>query len=131
MPLFSSYTPSLSRSPAELEARLRLHRLPDTGPVHFRLLIDAFGSASAALSAPASAWQSLGLTCASAEARRSARVRDAANAALRWLEAPGQHLLAFDDPAYPALLKEIPNAPPLLFIKGDPQVLERPLSWRW
>lgn len=126
MPLFSSYTPSLSRSPAELEARLRLHRLPDTGPVHFRLLIDAFGSASAALSAPASAWQSLGLTCASAEARRSARVRDAASAALRWLEAPGQHLLAFDDPAYPALLKEIPNAPPLLFIKGDPQVLERP-----
>lgn len=126
MPLFSPYTASPVHSPAELEARLRLHRLPDTGPVHFRLLMKAFGSASAALSAPASAWQSLGLTLASTEARRSVRVRDAAGAALRWLEAPGQHLLAFDDPGYPALLKEIPNAPPLLFIAGDPQVLERP-----
>ena len=29
-------------SPSELEARLRLHRLPELGPKRFRLLIDAF-----------------------------------------------------------------------------------------
>ncbi|WP_263263603.1 DNA-processing protein DprA [Pseudomonas sp. RIT-PI-S] len=122
MPLFTPQTPP----PAELEARLRLHRLPDTGAAHFRLLLDAFGSASAALSAPAAAWRALGLSQASADARRSAAVREAASAALRWLEAPQHHVLAIDSPTYPALLKEIPNPPALLFVAGDPGVLERP-----
>ena len=44
-------------SPAELEARLRLHCLPQLGPKRFRRLFSAFDSASAALSAPASAWR--------------------------------------------------------------------------
>ena len=41
--------------PAELEARLRLHCLPETGLRRFSTLIEAFGSASSALSAPGSA----------------------------------------------------------------------------
>jgi DNA processing protein len=113
-------------SPAELEARLRLHGLPQLGPRRFRRLLDAFGSASAALSAPASAWRSLGLPGACAEPRRSAAIRETATAALRWLEQPGQSLLMWDDPLYPALLAELSDAPPLLFIAGDPAILERP-----
>lgn len=38
-------------SPSELEARLRLHRLPELGPKRFRVLMEAFGCASKALSA--------------------------------------------------------------------------------
>ena len=57
-------------SPSELEARLRLHRLPELGPKRFRVLIDAFGSASKAISAPASAWRSLGLPPISAEKKK-------------------------------------------------------------
>lgn len=113
-------------SPSELEARLRLHALPELGPRRFNGLLAAFGSASAALSAPASAWRTLGLPLACAEARRSAGVRDSAAHALRWLEQPGRHLLASDDPAYPALLAELVDAPPLLFVEGDPALLERP-----
>ncbi|GFM88594.1 DNA protecting protein DprA [Pseudomonas cichorii] len=122
MPLFEKAVPS----PAELEARLRLHRLPEVGPKRFSRLIDAFGSASAALSAPASAWRALGLPTACAEARRDPLVRDGASAALAWLECPGQHLLMWDDPGYPALLAEIADPPPLLFIAGNPSILERP-----
>ncbi|MEB0005397.1 DNA-processing protein DprA [Pseudomonas sp. MH9.2] len=122
MPLFDT----AASSPAELEARLRVHRLPEVGPKRFHKLINAFGSASAALSAPASAWRALGLPSASAEARRSPQVRDGASAALAWLERPGQHLLMWDDPTYPALLAEIADAPPLLFVAGDPSILERP-----
>lgn len=122
MPLFEK----AGQSPAELEARLRLHRLPEIGPKRFQTLIDAFGSASAALSAPASAWRSLRLPAASADARRSPDVRDGASAAMAWLERPDQHLLMWDDPDYPALLAEIPDPPPLLFIAGNRSLLDRP-----
>jgi len=113
-------------SPAELEARLRLHRLPQLGPRRFQMLLDAFGSASAAICAPASAWRALGLPAACGEARRSPEVREGASHALAWLERPGQHLLMWDQPGYPALLAELPDAPPLLFVAGDPWILEKP-----
>ena len=112
--------------PAELEARLRLHRLPDVGMRRFLTLIEAFGSASSALSAPATAWRTLGLTAAACEARRSPEVRDGASAAMAWLERPGQHLLMWDQPGYPSLLGEIDDAPPLLFVAGNVEILERP-----
>ncbi|SDT64479.1 DNA-processing protein DprA [Pseudomonas granadensis] len=113
-------------SPAELEARLRLHRLPDIGPKRFAKLLEAFGSASKAISAPASAWRSLGLPAACAEARRCPTVRDGASHAMRWLERPGQHLLMWDQADYPALLAQIPDPPPLLFVAGNAQILEKP-----
>jgi DNA processing protein len=113
-------------SPAELEARLRLHRLPELGPARFKKLLEAFGSASKAISAPASAWRALGLPLACSEARRASEIRDGAYHALAWLERPGQHLLMWDQPDYPALLAEISDAPPLLFVAGDPDILEKP-----
>jgi len=113
-------------SPAELEACLRLHRLPELGPARFRKLLEAFGSASKAISAPASAWRALGLPPACAEARRNPEIRDAASHALAWLERPGQHLLVLGQPDYPALLAQIDAAPPLLFVAGDPTILEKP-----
>jgi len=100
--------------------------LPEVGPKRFRLLIEAFGSASKAISAPASAWRSLGLPAISAEARRSHEIRDGASRALGWLEHPAQHLLMWDQPDYPALLAQIDDAPPLLFVAGDPGILEKP-----
>lgn len=117
---------SPSASPAELEARLRLHLLPELGPRRFRKLLSAFDNASAALSAPASAWRALGLPAACAEPRRSAEIRERAAATLSWLEQPGHHLLMWDDPHYPALLAELADAPPLLFVDGDPGLLEAP-----
>ncbi|MBD1600247.1 DNA-processing protein DprA [Pseudomonas typographi] len=122
MPLIDA----LAGSPAELDARLRLHSLPKVGPVHFRKLIDAFGSACAALAAPAPAWVALGLARESAAARREPAVRDGASAAMRWLEPSGRHLLMWDHPHYPALLAEIPDPPPLLFVQGNPHILEQP-----
>lgn len=113
-------------SPAELEARLRLHSLPQLGPRRFQRLLAAFSSASAALSAPATAWRALGLPACCAEARRSSAVRDQAAAALHWLEQPQQQLLMWDEPAYPALLAELDDAPPLLFVAGAADILGLP-----
>lgn len=113
-------------SPAELEARLRLHCLPDIGPRRFQRLLDAFGDAAAALSAPAAAWRSLGLPTSCAEARRTDSTRQRAATTLGWLEQANHHLLMWDSADYPALLAELTDAPPLLFVEGATQILERP-----
>jgi DNA processing protein len=115
-----------SISPAELDARLRLHLLPDLGPRRLHKLLSAFPDAASALSAPAAAWRALGLPASCAEPRRSPAIRERAARAMAWLEQPGHELLMWDDPAYPALLAELPDAPPLLFVDGDSSLLERP-----
>ena len=42
---------------------------------------------------------------------------------ITWLEHEGHHLLVADDPQYPGYLKEIHTPPPLLFVKGNPGIL--------
>lgn len=44
----------------------------------------------------------------------------------RWLEQPGCAVLCLDSPDYPALLGEIADPPPLLYLRGDPQLLHDP-----
>lgn len=117
MPCFSS---------SELEARLQLHLCPELGPRRLRRLFEAFPDARTALAAPSAAWRALGLPAACAEGRHDRAIRDRTATALAWLEGTARHVLAWDDPAYPALLAELPDAPPLLFVEGDPGLLERP-----
>ncbi|UTV27716.1 DNA-processing protein DprA [Photobacterium atrarenae] len=45
---------------------------------------------------------------------------------LQWAEGELQTIITLDSPDYPPLLKEIASAPPLLFVRGDPQWLHRP-----
>lgn len=43
-----------------------------------------------------------------------------------WLACPGHHFLAWNDPRYPPLLRQCPDAPVGLFVAGDPDHLWRP-----
>jgi DNA processing protein len=45
---------------------------------------------------------------------------------LAWLARPGNQLLTLDDDRYPALLREIPDPPLALFVRGNPDALARP-----
>lgn len=45
------------------------------------------------------------------------------DADLEWLAKPGHHVLGWQDPAYPALLRRSPGPPALLFVAGDSQLL--------
>jgi DNA processing protein len=110
----------------ELQARLRLHLLPKIGGRHYLRLLQTFGSAAAACRASATAWHSLGLCAASEAARRSPCIDAEVRHAMTWLEGSAQHLLMLGEAAYPALLAEIDDAPPLLFVAGEPGILERP-----
>jgi DNA processing protein len=45
---------------------------------------------------------------------------------LHWLEQTNHHIVCFDDPNYPPLLKEISSPPLLLYIVGKPELLLLP-----
>jgi DNA processing protein len=49
-----------------------------------------------------------------------------AEADMRWLEQPDAYLLKITDHEYPARLRELPNPPTALFLKGDPDLLGMP-----
>jgi DNA processing protein len=49
---------------------------------------------------------------------------EAVDACLEWARDPAHHLLVEEDPRYPALLREIPDPPVLLFAKGRLELLQ-------
>lgn len=110
----------------ELHTRVRLYATPHIGPQRFYQLLQHFGSAQAALSAPAHLWSPLGVPV---QCHKQAHSRDShqqADNTIQWLENSQHHVLTHDAPEYPALLNEIQTAPPLLFVEGDVSVLETP-----
>lgn len=102
-------------------ACLRLIRSDNVGPVTFRELINHYGGAEAALEAlPELARKGGG--------RRAIRVcsRAAAAAELSAAEKAGARPVFTIEPGYPALLAQIDVPPPLLYVKGDAELLSRP-----
>ena len=73
----------------------------------------------------AAALASLGLTTS---ARDSLLAPDLARIAAdeAWLDAAGVTLLPATDPAYPPLLAQLPDAPAVLYVRGDVSVLAEP-----
>lgn len=110
--------------PAELLPWLRLLRTPGVGPAAFRRLIDTLG-ADALATADARALRRAGFD--DALLRGWSSVSDEVLAAdLAWAGQPGRQVLRIDQAAYPAPLREIAQAPPLLFVHGDADLLRMP-----
>ena len=113
-----------SRAEPDLDALLRL--VLCGGPlIARRTLLVRFGCASAALAAGAGAWRDAGFGM-----DQISRLRIPDTPELRrareWLRGTGHHLLGWQDPDYPPLLRRAPNAPLALFVAGDPSLLWRP-----
>jgi len=45
---------------------------------------------------------------------------------LRWLDNEHHHAVPWNSPLYPGLLAQLPDAPILLYVRGDPQLLSMP-----
>ncbi len=45
---------------------------------------------------------------------------------LRWAEQPGHHIIPCTHPDYPQRLRQLPQAPLLLYVRGDPEFLNQP-----
>ena len=108
-----------------MEAWLILLRTPGLGPAALRKLVADRGNAEQALQHLRSGKTSSDL---GEETRRWLDAPDHAliESDLAWLSAPQHHLLGWDDPDYPSLLREIPGAPAALFVAGDASLLWMP-----
>jgi len=104
---------------------LALLNAPRIGSCTFIRLLEHFGSAGAVLSAPSERLAQLGLKPETVAALRSPD-GEAIERILRWAEQPDAHLLTLADPRYPRALAEIPDAPPVLYVRGDPAILSEP-----
>ena len=103
----------------DLVDRLRLLRTPGIGPVTFRQLIMRFGTPAAALAAvPDLARRGGGKTPA-------IRTRDDAEREIARVEKFGAKWLALGQGLYSRLLAELEDAPPLLIVKGNLNLLDR------
>ena len=110
---------------AEYWATLALRRTRGLGARSVCRLLRHFGSAYAAVYA-VPRWREAGLdprkgaSLSGGEWRREARPE--------WEDARDLEgdILLWTDPRYPALLRELPDAPALLYTRGDPGLLLRP-----
>ncbi len=100
---------------------LRLIRSRRVGPVTFHRLIAEHGSAAAALLALPGIAQAAGIDGYSVCPVEVARAEMAQG------RIAGAQFLCFDDPDYPASLRDLPDAPPVLWVQGNVALLKRPM----
>lgn len=103
----------------EAFARIRLLRSPNVGPISYAQLLRRFGSAQAALEALPDLASRGGRDYRPAPRERIEREVAAVRAA-------GARYLFHDMPGYPELLAQIESAPPILTVRGDPQLAAKP-----
>ena len=108
---------------AETLAWLKLGLVAQLTPASFRKLL-ATHSTPEAICAAARSTLARDVSDEVAAAIARGPAQDQLDSALRWLEEPANHVVTFADEAYPRLLLEITDPPPLLYVKGDPTLLD-------
>ncbi|EMN1929520.1 DNA-protecting protein DprA [Burkholderia ambifaria] len=107
-------------TPSALRAWLQLAHAPGLPPAALHALLDAFGSPAALLRASDEAICAASSAAAARAVRASERhdLDARTDAALAWLDAPGNAIVTLNDPAYPPRLRDLHDPPPLLYVKG-------------
>jgi len=105
--------------PRERDYWLSLTRVVGIGPAHFQRLVACFGSAERAWRADGPALVAAGLDGRAAQALLALRREVDPAAEEPRLAALGITALTLDDADYPACLRTIADAPPVLFVRGS------------
>lgn len=98
---------------------LHLIRTPNVGPITFWRLLERHGSARNAL---------LALPTLANHLHKPYNLyeKDAVEQELKKAQKHNIHIIPAFDPAYPPLLKHVPDAPPLLYVWGEKSILTTP-----
>ncbi len=111
---------------ADLTTWLRLVHTRGLGPRLLRKLMVGFGGIDAIASASDSQLINVGLSRKVVDAMKHID-QDLIDADLKWCdEGEDRHILTLESPRYPAMLKEIADPPVVLYVRGDPDVLQTP-----
>ncbi len=121
-------TPAPQAAAPDARGLLQLTLTPGLGPKLIRRLVDGLG-ADACRASPAALRQFCRVN-ESRAATMAARLREAESAAAEELDAAakiGARIIGWGDAEYPALLTQIPDCPPVLYIRGrlDPAAADR------
>jgi len=111
----------------ENHAWLTLTHVNKLGPVTLRKLIDHFQTPVSVLKASRGQLQALGIQTAVIEGIQNAN-EELIQRDLTWLEHENHHLITFNSPAYPELLKQIADPPYVLYALGRPELAKELLS---
>ncbi len=106
---------------------LALALTPGLGARTAGKLLREFGSPDAIFNASLTALEGQRLPAAVAQALHSRRPLSDAAKELAQVQASGCRLLTWDEPEYPARLREIYDPPPLLYVRGNVELLSRHL----
>jgi DNA processing protein len=109
----------------DLEAWLGLSLVPGLDGGKLRELLAVYGEPRRILGAGRTALARYVSGSVAAAIARDADT-DAIAAVRRWLEHPANHVITLADPGYPGRLKQIADAPPLLYVKGRSELLQQP-----
>ncbi len=108
---------SLTQSDIEL---VLLSQVPGVGPILLNRLIEAFGTASGVLHSSESALLSVdGIGSAIAKRIRRAQDHVSLDEILGWCDEHQTRILTSTGEGYPDWLAELPDAPPVLFVRGE------------
>ncbi len=89
------------------------------GPVRLRMLLDMFGDIRSAWESSEQVLREMKLERRSLENFLKIRRQVDLDEVLRHVERAGVHVLTWDSDTYPTLLRQIPEAPPVLFVRGE------------
>ena len=109
----------------DLEQWLRLSLLPGLGDESFRRLLFGLGSPEQILNANRAALGKI-IPADLAGAIRDGGAHDRLDLVARWLEDPANHIVTLADTHYPRALLQIPDPPPLLYVKGLVALIDQP-----
>ena len=108
-----------------LNSWLYLRHMPGIGATSFQQLLEVFGGPEEVLNASHQQLSSLALKTSAITAILNEKKPDI-SADLKWLQQENHHLITFSDEHYPAQLKQLSDAPPILYVRGDADYLSQP-----
>ena len=109
----------------DTESWLQLTLVPGASDDAVRRLLVAHGAPDAVLRASAAQLRET-VNAPTAAALKEGAPADRIVAALRWLADADNHLVTLADATYPPALLQLPDAPPVLYVKGRVELLRLP-----
>ncbi len=103
----------------DLKYWLGFNLVKGIGPSRLAILLERFGSIQTAWRAPIIELSALGIDQRSIRSLEETRSEVNLDDELAKVNRAGIKLLTWESPGYPRYLREIPNAPPLLYIMGE------------